>query len=429
MTKSFCFILQNEVIPNKIIKELGLTRPICYQTLTFDMSSKLHNELVSQLFNDKEFPSYNDINVKSRSLSCWYSYFHESSMDIKKKYSILADHIYSPFLIKTYVPYYIDVFYHVQKVYFGFTKLARIYRLKHAKLQVEMDMLMTPITEGQKNIFVYIEKSNKYLFSLTDIINLFTMSLLNTSFMIATPNYVKNPYTNTNFQKHTLYNMYFFMKKQLIKIPIYIEAFYSCDFRINLFSCKFKSIIQEFAIENYITNAPKNEIVGDMSYMLHDYSMTHDINIHPRFPKDDLIIVMKPYLKLYHKSKYSLSQGDNKYYRNMWIQFMETFFNETPDFGKLYSVSFSLSEHIPLFNEHNYNSKYNFNMKHKLFREIKDIVEQKRLINDPRITNMTIGRQYPRQNNNFIIENESSSDEESMEESTEESIQNNVARI
>jgi len=414
MTKTFCFILQNEIIPNKIVEELGLTRPICYSDLNFDISSKLHNKLISQLCNDSDNSpsSINEITVQSRSLSCWYSYFHESSLDILKKYSILTHHITSPFLTQKYAFYYIDIFYRVQKVYFGFTKLARIYRLKHAKLRVETDMLMNPIKEGQKNIFVYIEKNNKYLFSVTDLVNLFTMSLLNTSFMIATPNYIKNPYTNTNFQKHTLYNMYFFMKQRLIKIPIYIEAFYSCEFRINLFSSKFKTIIQEHAIDNYVTNADKSEIAGDISYMLHDYSGAHNINIHPRFPRDDLIIVMKPYLKIYHKSKYSLSHGDNKYYRNIWLEFMETFFNENPDFGRLYTATFTLSEHIPLFDENNY-SRYNFNMKHTSFREIKDLVEKKRLIIDPRIMNLSIGVQYTRPTNDMIIESGSSSDDES----------------
>ena len=401
MIDTFQFILQNEIIPSRLLREMGLTRPVCFKNMSFVLTREIQEMMCSGKYCDKPMDG---------TKSWWSVYFHTHDMSISKKYKIFSDHINNPFVNNIYKKQQLDIFCNAQKVYFGFAKLASIFRVKHAKCRVETDMFLTPITEGDRRVFNYIEKGSKYLFSLTDLVNIFNMALLNMSYMIAVPIHIKNPYTNTIFNLPTLYNMYFFMKDRLSHIPIHIDGFFACKFCLRLFSRKFKSIVQECAIDNYLKNASVSDLFADVNFMMSEYSLIRRIYIHPMFPKHELVTIMKPYLKMFHKSKYSTSRGENAYHKTMWKQFMDMFFKYSPEFGKIYPPTLGTWGTDPTI------PQYYFNMSHKTFPEVNALMETHRAMVDKEYIALAIGVQQYSSDNDSNTDTDTDTDDDTEED-------------
>ena len=49
-------------------------------------------------------------------------------------------------------PYFLQLFYLLQKTYYGFSKLAYLYKYKRAKILIENDLCLNPINVNDKNV-------------------------------------------------------------------------------------------------------------------------------------------------------------------------------------------------------------------------------------------------------------------------------------
>tara|TARA_B100000963_G_scaffold260181_1_gene228438 strand:+ start:170 stop:1690 length:1521 start_codon:yes stop_codon:yes gene_type:complete len=125
------------------------------------------------------------------------------------------------------------------------------------------DLLCNHILEDDNSIFnIHINKFI-YKFTYSDFVNIINNSLLNytkienSDYMdniIINPCYIKNPYTNLNFDLNVLYNFYIFCINNNKKIPIIFKLFYNQHFNLKNFFTMHETYIINNAYKGYIKN-------------------------------------------------------------------------------------------------------------------------------------------------------------------------------
>lgn len=229
------------------------------------------------------------------------------------------------------------LFCEVQKIYFGFSKLAHIYKFKKATIKNTHDLALNPITNIRpRKTIVFLQDGSLYAMHLTELIN-----IINTSLTYVNPFFIleiytaKNPYTNIPFNKSILYNIYFAIKQSDYKMPPLFHAFFMCHFNINDFVRNHRHCILEYAIDRFIFNTHYTIIYPYIAEMLKSNSLTGTLNICADFPKDILVDIMRPYLHMYYRMQYSdVSEEGWVQLMTDFTQMMYAFYNYNPKFGR-----------------------------------------------------------------------------------------------
>ena len=222
-------------------------------------------------------------------------------------------------------------------------RLAFIYKFKRAKLQVTTDLLLNDLSPTDKNVLTIFDSNSKYLFSLTDLVNIFYTSLCNSVYFIPSAVACKNPYNNLPFSKANLYNIYFFILRNKIKVPVIIENYFMCNFSLRRFQFENKRLIHEISIERYVNNSPPTYLYSSITDMMYEYNQERPrLKIHPEFPVNKLVDIMRPYLMLYYKSKYSGVRVLNNKNHLLLNKKMREFKKFNPKFGQKSKATSSL---------------------------------------------------------------------------------------
>lgn len=265
-------------------------------------------------------------------------------------------------------------FYKIQKTYHTLNRFCYLYKVKKANLIVNTDLQLNDIHLGQKNVICIYHNNAKYLFKLEDLLKIVYTSLTNSYLFFSEPFSVKNPYNNLPFGKSILYYIYFYLIKNAqigyIKnehLDLFLK-FKQCNFNMTCFVDNYEYILRECAIKNYIINSTKTQLQEEIYLMLVSHNtrnMYNKIRIDKNFPTDELVEIMKPYLYLYLKSKYSLVEKNkliSSYYLNRRLLEFQKF---NPRFGRKYIIYI----HIKDFNDKILETKSHieFDIKHKKF--------------------------------------------------------------
>jgi hypothetical protein len=263
-------------------------------------------------------------------------------------------------------------FYLIQKTYYAFSRLAYLYKLKKAKIIIDMDLCLNKIKEDNRNVFCLFQNGNKYLFNIHDLIKIIENSISNTSYFFNNPLPIKNPYNNVYINKSSLYNIYFFIRDKTYLTPELLFCFFKTNFNLNLFTEQYQYLIREYSIRNYLKNTSIPKLYDDIIIMLDIFNLTVkrqcNIIINDSFPKDKLVDIMKPYLYLYYSSEYSLLDiGKRIRYRTILKSKLEKFQIFNPNFGrKIIKFNKIMGDGI-IKNT----TTYEFNMKHINFNDTK----------------------------------------------------------
>jgi hypothetical protein len=203
----------------------------------------------------------------------------------------------------------------------------------------------------------------------------------------------KNPYNNLPFTKSNLYNIYFFIKFNTNIHDDLFFNFFRCDFNLSIFYNKYEHILREHSITNYIKNSTVNVLIDQINKMINIYNyrnIDNKIKIDSEFPKDKLIKIMKPYLKLYIESYYSLIpviKRNAGFELNIKLRKFQKFNHQ---FGKKQAkLGFKL---CPNFIKKTYIKGYEFNDKHIPFNS--DINDQQFLSNHLTFTEINYYNNY-----------------------------------
>jgi hypothetical protein len=265
-----------------------------------------------------------------------YSSFHF----IGEKYKYVSSIYENIFFNDTNKDLFLTDFSKIQRVYFALSKFARMYKYKKSSVKINTDLYMNELDENMKNVFVLYEDNAKYLFSVTDLVNIINSSLSHTYSFFSEPLKPKNPYNNLSFNKSTLYNIYFFMKKCEFIMPQLFEQYFICNFDIKLFKYENECLIREFSIKRYIYSSNYDTLYDNVIIMIGDLKKRNKkyknfMNIHDDFPQQKLVDIMRPYLHLYYLSKYYVAgtEKKNDSMRKLENKF-DLFVRFNPQFGR-----------------------------------------------------------------------------------------------
>ena len=252
----------------------------------------------------------------------------------KVKFEILTGVLDNIFFTKEKKEAFLTLFCKVQKTYSAFAKLARLFKIRHAEIQVVEDLYMNPIKESDKNVLCIYQRGSKYLFTARDLANIINKSLTNNQDYFCDPLPIKNPYTNVTFTYAIMYNIYFFIKSCSMIMPQPLHLYFISDFNLTKFAADNECAIRDICIYNYVFNTPHDYLYEKIMYMIMTNSYTQKWFICKEFNKDTLIKIMLPYFYLSEIAQYSLNP-DKKYQAGYELNGkLKLFYNFNPLFGR-----------------------------------------------------------------------------------------------
>ena len=236
---------------------------------------------------------------------------------------------------------YMDLFSKAQKHYFSFSKLARIWKnKKYSYYNNDVDLCLKPLDsfpESQKITLIHFEK--KYVFRLTDLMNIWIRALTKNNGFSPNPQYPFNPYINRPFRKHHLYNIYLKLLDSNFIIPNLIQSFFKLNMNITKFELHNYPILKDYAIDYYLKESDYATLFLDMIHMVETFKIELQYAyIDTRLPEDamkEVVVIMKPYLRDFLIGSLSCNTLKKEISRSAALNGLRCFFQRFPLFGTL----------------------------------------------------------------------------------------------
>jgi len=258
--------------------------------------------------------------------------------NLKTKYDYLKTVLDNIFLKDSQKLDFMNIFRKAQWHYHILNRLVYRYKWNKTSLKIEKDLFMNTISESQHNVVTVLQNNQKYLFTVNDLKTIIETALCNTHHFYAEPLPIKNPYNNMIFDKSSLYNIYFFMKRGDFVFSDIFHKYFLTNFNLTYFR-ELKEVANR---EKYIESEAKSEDI-DMMYditivMLNENRHTKKLLIHSGFPKKVLVDAMRPYVRLYLKKTYSLDLYAKYSCEYELRQQLKEFAEYNPQFGRRWST-------------------------------------------------------------------------------------------
>ena len=221
-----------------------------------------------------------------------------------------------------------------KQIYWGFTKVARIWKIRHTPTRIQTDLYMNELDPSHKYTFQLINTNGIYLFSLQNLARIVVDAITHQSGMFLAPLTIKNPYTNDLLSKCDLFNIYFSLLHAHLRIHEMLEKFFKCEFNVFEFRRKHETELRDIAIEQYTKTATTGELAQDVDDMLRLHKMTNRIKIMPGFPQKQLVDTMRPFLKIYLMERFSFSSMTRKYSAKKLDKILNQFAEQNPKYGR-----------------------------------------------------------------------------------------------
>ena len=191
---------------------------------------------------------------------------------------------------------------------------------KSIKYNNESDLYLNPLKNFKDVHKINIYQNNTlYKFRLSNLINYWVECLYNSEGLFPAPQKLRNPYTNIEFSKANLYNIYFKILETSFTVPTCITDFFLCDMEKEPFLEKHYLKCQEESINNFMKFAGVDEKFEQILNMLHEYRKDIDYitfpHINPFKTQEKASKKFKNVLLFYLKSKFlcnPLSKKKNK---------------------------------------------------------------------------------------------------------------------
>lgn len=254
----------------------------------------------------KELPNTQDIIGRTVKMLFYMFITKHDKYETKNKFVFLKESMENIFCNVETREEVFNIFNKIQSVYHKLSRLAFLYKYKKSAVKIDSDVFLTPILENQRNTMTILQNGYKYIFTLTDIINIINSCLGNTEYFFASPHVIKNPYNNIPFSKATLYNIYYKIKASNYIMPILFQAFFLENFNLCQYALNNESIIREYSIKKHIDSGREKVLCKEIILMLKSNHYGKRIHIDTDFPKKVLLNVMKPYLQLHYLGNYSV---------------------------------------------------------------------------------------------------------------------------
>ena len=227
-----------------------------------------------------------------------------------------------------------------KQTYWAFTKLARIWKIRRTPTRIQTDLYMNELDPKNSRTFQLVHPNGIYLFSLQNLARIIVDAITHQSGMFVEPLTIKNPYTNGLLSKCDLFNIYFSLRNNNIRVHEMLEKFFRCEFNAFEFRRKHETELRDIAIEQYAKTASISELAQDVDDMLRMHKMTKIIKIAQGFPQKILVETMRPFLIIYLLERYSFSSMTRKYSTKKLDVMLKQFIEKNPNYGKRMPVEF-----------------------------------------------------------------------------------------
>lgn len=221
-----------------------------------------------------------------------------------------------------------------QRIYQMLNRFVYRWKLRRMVPINSTDIMMEDISENSKKVMTVVQNGQKFLFSIRDIINIMETALSNVRMNYTSPRISKNPYNNIPFSKAALFNMYYLLLRNCMRIPPLIQAFYTCGFSLKKFKVQHERLIRDVFCEKYVRNCDQVLMHNHIMTMLTKSGFENKIRIHKEFSKTDLLRIMMPYLKLYVNAMYSYTDDDHENYMSELRRRLSQLHRYNPIFGR-----------------------------------------------------------------------------------------------
>jgi len=233
------------------------------------------------------------------------------SREIPKKFSKLSEILSNEFLKESQKTEFLDVFCRIQKGLNGIQRFVYLYRFKKSRVYNITDLCGDPIPTNPRLSLTIYQNNTRYVFLLRELIKIVTSAISNSIHFFSDPIPCKNPYTNLPFEKSVLYNIYFAIRFSSLKLPELFHRYFLHNFHLYDYYIESEEEIREEYLISFIKDIGTN-LKGDIRDIVHNIFQENKIfclYIHHSFPEDRLLSIMRPYIELFYKSKYSLKRS------------------------------------------------------------------------------------------------------------------------
>jgi len=264
---------------------------------------------------------------------------HPSIPIFSRKIVVWKRHAENPFYNVAQANMMWGVYTKTQRAYFGFARLARVWKLKHAKIQVDFDLYMNPITLTPKKSIQLYQDGAIYYFTIPNLISICNTSLMNSHGFFCEPLVPKNPYTNIPFSYTNMYLIYVAIRESNYRMSNLIHLYYLCDFNIQRFYFNHEATIRDEHISNFVKSASDEIVSTYIRQMLRKVKIKRRLLIDEDFPIDVLASTMRPFLKLYLIHGFSISNTEYRYRAYFELKYkLQKFVEFNPTYGRKISV-------------------------------------------------------------------------------------------
>jgi hypothetical protein len=259
--------------------------------------------------------------------------FKFNTIDIyKSKFKCLHSMLSNIFLNQQTKEKIMNTFCNIQRFIHGILRLKRIWKWNKSNTYNTDDLYMNPIRIGQKNTITLLQNNTKYIFQIRELIGSINTALSNSCHFFLEPIICKNPYTNMPFDKASLYNIYFAVRESTFVMPALMHQYFLSDFHISNFSITNQHTMNEEYLRTYVDNNCLQDVRYTVKDMFDDHRIS--IKISKDFPNEKLFSIMKPYLRLYFISNYSLNEFKKRLYFKTLHEKLHEFVKFNPTFGR-----------------------------------------------------------------------------------------------
>jgi len=256
----------------------------------------------------------------------------------KNKFQQMYDIIHNPYTTNKNHDEFLQKFNCAQRLYHILNRFAYRYKWNRAPMANSMDLLLNPISETQKNLIYLMQDNKKYVLTVLDITSIIDTALTNSPYIYAEPIVSRNPYNNVPFTKANLYNIYFQIKHGCCVMSPFLHKYFLSNFHLKIFRDTNEAFIRSAHIKQFVNSNDHDKLYGEILNMIAYYNKSVPrrlhLNIHAEFPKDTLLHILKPYLKLYYTRCYSLDISEKHETDHEFKYRMNKFALYNPAFGR-----------------------------------------------------------------------------------------------